>query len=92
MMYSPLQPDASSQVEIAQSEICIDEEGDVISERLGEGSNEPELAQGDKGKEKVKKKVSVGNDGAKNDGAEGQSKKRKEVRVGPRRISTKVTF
>ena len=62
MVYSPLQPNASSLVEIAQSEICtIDEEGDVISEDL----NEPGLAQDDKGKGKAKEQVSVRKDDAK---------------------------
>jgi hypothetical protein len=80
MMYAPLQPDASSEVEIARSEICsVDEEGDVISERPGEDLNKPGVSQNEKGE--ARREQSSGEGKGKGKGKAKETKKVKEVRV-----------
>ena len=79
MMYAPLEPDASSEVEIARSEICsIDEEGEVISERPGEDMNKPEMPP--KATDKAGQGGSSDDGKGKGKAVEG-TKKVKEVRV-----------
>ena len=80
MMYAPLQPDASSEVEIARSEICsVDEEGDVISERPGDDLNKLEVSQNEKGE--ARREQSNGEGKGKGKGKAKETEKVKEVRV-----------
>lgn len=78
MMYTPLQPDDRSEVEIARSEICsVDDEGEIMSERP-EDMNNSEVWQ--KEKDKARRVQSSGEGKGKGNMTE-ETKKVREVRV-----------